>query len=314
MAWNAWKDAFLMSDGRVVDHLQQGASHSEGQGYGLVLSVFHGDRQAFDLIRTWTLAHLGNRADGLLNWRKIPTDDAAERMNATDGDIFCAWGLATGADRFDLPEARAQARRIATAVADHCLHKDPRDHHRLIILPAAEGFMRDTKAIMNPSYIMPRALYDLALLIRDPRLAKAASDGIRTLHEIAASGLVPNWVELDAAGIRCSSEHPMHFGYDALRVALYLIWSGQTDHPAVHRVRDLYAKSLTSSTPVVVDVPGAIALESSTYSGFAALRGLVSGNGMTMTDLDVEQGFYPATLDMLCRLAAGEILSARVSR
>ena len=38
--WQAWRDRFVMPDGRVVDTLQGQASHSEGQGYGMVLASY----------------------------------------------------------------------------------------------------------------------------------------------------------------------------------------------------------------------------------------------------------------------------------
>jgi endoglucanase len=166
--------------------------------------------------------------------------------------------------------------------------------------------MRGTKAIINPSYIMPRALYDLAALIRDPRLASAATDGITLLEELAERDLVPNWVELDGAGVRPSSEQPGLFGYDAMRVALYLIWSGRRGRAAVRRAHDLYAAQPLSDTPVVVGLDGASVQETSTYAGFANLRSLVAGQAAEPAGLDVAQGYSPATLQMLCRIAAEE--------
>lgn len=313
--WAAWKEAFLASDGRVIDHLQEGASHSEGQGYGLLLSVHHGDRAAFDLIRSWTEANLMERPDGLLNWRRDPGAAAPEAWNATDGDIFYAWALSLGANRFDVPEARSRAQTIATAVAAHCLYPDPRDSARLLILPAAEGFLRGTMAIVNPSYIMPRALHDLALLIREPRLAQAAEDGLSLLDDLAAAGLTPDWAEVDAAGIRPSSEHQAQSGYDALRVPLYLIWSGQVDHPAVRRARELYAAHGGRKTPVVCNLAGDEVCEASSYQGFQSLSKLVltpAGQECTVahTPLATDQGYYPATLDILCRLVATETAPA----
>ena len=303
-AWASWKSAFLMGDGRVVDQLQQDASHTEGQGYGLVLSVYHGDRAAFEAIRAWTFANLGARSDGLLNWKRVPGAATAEAANATDGDIFVAWGLMLGADRFDIPEARAQASRIATAISALCLAADPRNPARLILLPAADGFLHGTKAIINPSYIMPRALYDLAGLIRDARLAQVASDGLDLLDDLAAASAVPNWVEIDVAGARPSTEHPAQFGYDAMRVALYLVWSGRLDHAAVRKAAEVYGQAAATATPVVLDLDRGEVQESSTYPGFAALHDLLDGRRINVGGLDVAQGYYPATIEMLCRLAA----------
>jgi endo-1,4-beta-D-glucanase Y len=36
--WAAYRDRFVMADGRVVDDANGGISHSESQGYGLLLA------------------------------------------------------------------------------------------------------------------------------------------------------------------------------------------------------------------------------------------------------------------------------------
>ena len=71
-AWAAWKTLCLMPDGRVIDGFQSGASHSEGQGYGLVLAAMFGDLQTCRSIVTWTERHLAVREDALLAWRWRP--------------------------------------------------------------------------------------------------------------------------------------------------------------------------------------------------------------------------------------------------
>ena len=40
--WAAYRDRFVLADGRVVDDGNGGISHSEGQGYGLLLAVLGG--------------------------------------------------------------------------------------------------------------------------------------------------------------------------------------------------------------------------------------------------------------------------------
>lgn len=310
-AWDAWKAAFLADDGRVVDHQQGGSSHSESQGYGLVLSVFHGDRTVFERISTWTEANLSQRDDGLLNWRLSPGSNVAETNNATDGDIFYAWGLALGSKRFEMPNARSRAITVARAIADHCLANDPRNSERLVILPAAQGFRRGVSVIVNPSYIMPRALFDLASLARDQRLAKAAADGLLLLEEIAQQGLAPDWVQIDAVGVNPSFEHPVTFGYDAIRVPLYLIWSGNRTHAAVLRAKQMYDRLAATETPVVTDLEGNTAIESSHYPGFQAIKHLVSQADDTEAlkrrpAFDPAQGYYPATLELLAALARRE--------
>jgi endoglucanase len=47
-AWRAYKLKFVSEAGRVVDTANGMVSHSEGQGYGLLLAVAAGDRSTFD--------------------------------------------------------------------------------------------------------------------------------------------------------------------------------------------------------------------------------------------------------------------------
>ena len=89
-SWEAWKKAYLNPEGRVVDNYQEGASHSESQGYGLYLAVRFNDMDTFRLIYAWTENNLALRPDGLLAWRW--KEDSAPHVedtnNASDGDFF----------------------------------------------------------------------------------------------------------------------------------------------------------------------------------------------------------------------------------
>ena len=67
-AWRAYKTRFVTESGRIVDTANSGISHSEGQGYGMLLAVAANDRVAFDTIWGWTRANLmgaRRRADRL---------------------------------------------------------------------------------------------------------------------------------------------------------------------------------------------------------------------------------------------------------
>src|SRR5487761_2690925 len=56
--WQDWSKRFVRPSGRVVDTGNHGISHSEGQGYGMLLAVAAGDRPAFDRLWAWTRANL----------------------------------------------------------------------------------------------------------------------------------------------------------------------------------------------------------------------------------------------------------------
>jgi len=48
--WGEYKSTFLSDDGRIIDYFQDKISHSEGQGYGMVLAVVYNDKATFEKI------------------------------------------------------------------------------------------------------------------------------------------------------------------------------------------------------------------------------------------------------------------------
>ena len=62
-AYVAWIRRFKRPDGRIVDDANGDVSHSEGQGYGMLLAVFNDDRQSFAEMWEWTSENLGTIAD-----------------------------------------------------------------------------------------------------------------------------------------------------------------------------------------------------------------------------------------------------------
>lgn len=308
--WQAWKAAYLTAEGRVVDHLQDHASHSEGQGYGMVLAVWFGDADAFTTMHDWAARFLAVRQDPLLAWRWLPdrTPHISDYSNATDGDIFYAWALLGAGRKFGKRVYVAQAARITRFLAASCVRPDPRGGGRLLLLPGAERFADGDRVTVNPSYYMPLAMRDLGAAAEVPEFLRCADHGEALLAEVAAAGLVPDWIEVGPNGWRPAPDHSAHSGYDALRTALFLISSGQHQHPAVQRAATLYAASDTL-IPTVADIAGRTILESSDLPGYAALASLVlCANGIqsrTVTTRFVPpQPYYPATLQQFCKIAA----------
>lgn len=311
--WQAWKAAFLTEDGRIVDHLQQNASHSEGQGYGMTLAVWFGDADAFRQMHRWTVQNLAVRQDPLLSWRWLPRQKphVAEYNNASDGDLFFAWALLAASQKFGDGLYRDQAAQIARFLAESCIRVDPRDPGRLVLLPAAEGFVDVDTVTVNPSYYMPLAMRDLGEAFDIPALVRCADDGVALIAEIATAGLVPDWIEVRPNGWSPSLIRPSTSGYDALRTALFLTWSGVRDHPAVRRAAALYSGS-DDLIPTVVALSGAPVLASSDLPGYQALASLVrcaSGAYPNPPNPRFSPGqpYYPATLQQFVRVARQRI-------
>ena len=52
--WESYKSRFMMPDGRIVDTGNGNVSHTEGQGFAMLLAVANDDRPAFDKLWQWT--------------------------------------------------------------------------------------------------------------------------------------------------------------------------------------------------------------------------------------------------------------------
>lgn len=313
-AWQAWKAANLTADGRVVDAYQEGASHSESQGYGLYLATRFGDGDAFRRIYTWTESNLAIRGDGLLawRWRAEATPPVEDLNNASDGDLFYAWALAAGAEPFGLPEARGRAAAIAAALDEVCLRPLPAEPGALLMLPGAEGFDRPEGVIFNPSYWMPRLMAELGTEFDRPRLVQAAEAAQRQLGTFAARGLAPDWALATEAGWQPPpATFSANAGYEAMRLPLYLCLSGQAGHPLVARFAAAYAAAMAGgdATPTVMDALTGAVQERSPHSGYAAIAGLArcaapaAGTGLPIPLFTIDQPYYPATLHLFVLIA-----------
>ena len=94
--WEAYRSRFVEDSGRVVDTANGNISHSEGQGYGLLLALAASDRRSFEQIWSFTFTELLIRDDGLAVWKWDPAAKprVTDRNNATDGDLLIAYALA----------------------------------------------------------------------------------------------------------------------------------------------------------------------------------------------------------------------------
>ncbi len=310
-AWAAWKLAYLTAEGRVVDVLQQGASHSESQGYGLFLAATFADRAAFDSILGWTELNLAIRPDALLAWRWLPdaVDQVADRNNASDGDLFYAWGLVTMAAREPSAELLTRATAVATDLAARCIVPHPDGSERMLFVPAALGFDRDGATIVNLSYYMPLAMRQVAAATGVAVLSRCAADGEALMAALAAEGLMPDWIQVGPSGTSVVEGMSDRNGYEALRIAPFLVWSGNAAHPAVARQVGAYrVAAVERLTPTVMDRGTGAVIENSPDAGYAALAALldcVEGTipGAALPEFTTDQPYYPATLHLMMLIA-----------
>lgn len=311
--WTAWRDRFVTTDGRVVDDLGGGVSHSESQGYGLLLAVAADDADTFRRIWKWTRGNLFLRKDGLASWRwqPGPAPNVRDPNNATDGDLLVAWALAEAGEAWNEPAFSLAARHIARAIFAEAVIET---RFGPTLLPAVTGFRaaeRKDGPVVNPSYWVFPAFARLERMMPDLDWAGVAQTGERIVVEASAgpTGLPPEWASLAGDRVKPAEGFPPVFGYNAVRVPLHLAWAGG------FRRERLAPYMARWSTPEggapkmhVVDVERGQNLEPFSDRGYRAIAALVAcelegtrfPDDLRGTDVD---HYFPSTLRALALVA-----------
>ncbi len=306
--WSVYCERFVTPDGRVVDTGNGGVSHSEGQGYAMLLAIAFRDPVRFERLWRWTRTHLQVRDDHLLAWRWVPGGvpaPVADRNDAADGDLLVAWALARAAATWAVPRYREAARAIALDV----LGKLVQSHGRAtILLPGAEGFVDAGTVTVNLSYWVFPALRALAEVAPAPAWQALAASGLALLEaaRFGRFGLPPDWLALDPP--RPAPGFPARFGYDAVRIPLYLVWAGIDRHPVLAAVT-AYAAAHRGEPPATLDlVTGTGSPEPLPAGGRAvlALAARAGGPAPALPRLDATMDYYSASLLLLAKLAWAE--------
>ncbi len=312
--WLEFRQRFITAEGRVVDTGNQGISHSEGQGYGLLLAEAFADRPTFESILGWTRRTL-LRPDGLHSWRFRPGSIGADDPNnATDGDLYLSWGLLRAAERWNNPEFGRMALEIGQAISRRLVLEV---QGRTLLLPGGQGFAEGNRILVNPSYYAFPALQALGQASQDPVWNKVVADGVKLLREARFGrwGLPADWVELsrgETSAPTLAQGRPTRFSYDAVRVPLHLAWAGLTEEPALDAANRFWAETSASAPPAWTDLrTGQLGMELAS-TGVVAIARLAKesprgrANMLALPKVNQSRDYYAAALTLLARVAAQE--------
>lgn len=304
--WQAYKDRFLDPTGRVVDTANNNISHSEGQGYGLLLAYLADRRGDFDNIWAFTRTELLLRDDGLSVWRWDPatTPHVTDANNATDGDLLIAYSAALAGRDWHRPDLTA----AATVMASALVHGGIENIGGSVMLkPASSGFGagdRPDGPVVNPSYWVFESLPVMATLAPAGPWTELADDGRKLISastKIGSASLPPDWVSLKSRPAPANG-FPQEFGYNAMRIPLYLMRAGSHDRSLL----EPFQKNMVDAGGRVriVDIKSGETrqtLDDAGYRIIPALVGCVLDKTPLANDLKKFQptDYYPSTLHLL---------------
>ena len=319
--WSLFKKRFISPQGRVVDNGNGDVTHSEGQGYALLLAEAYGDRPTFDRVWKWTKENLQTRKDDkLLSWLWKPGQDGgsvADANNASDAEILVAWALVRASKRwgnYAYQQAAAEILVDLRRIAVRNTSQGP------VLLPGADGFVKGDGIVLNPSYAIFPAFGTFAKSFPGSGWDAVSKAGLKVVGEARFGqwSLVPDWVLLAGETFSMPDSAPPDFGYNAVRVPLHLAW-GNPKSPLLKPCAYFW-----KMFPDLSKIPATVNLETNAFGTDPALPGVQaiarfvlaceSGTRLTVRDIPPvmpDEPYFSASLKMLTKLAVRESLGGK---
>jgi endo-1,4-beta-D-glucanase Y len=270
-AWKSYKQRFIRS-GRVIDDVNQ-ISHSEGQGYAMLIAVKAGDRSGFDEIWQWTRRELYINDSGLAAWK---WDDrlsphVPDQNNASDGDILIAWALIEAGNKWKERKYTDAARPILAALdrLNTALTK-----FGLALIPGRIGFSPEDQPdgqVLNLSYWVFPAFERFKEVGSETDWAAVQATGLQLLKEsrFGPLKLPADWIAIGSGKPAPAKGFPANFSYNAIRIPLYLTWAKITQADLLRPFASLWNETLDLG-PFEVEVASGSAITAFGGKGFKA--------------------------------------------
>lgn len=323
--WAIFKSRFIRDNGKLVDSFSA-LSHSEGQGYAMLLALGADDRATFDKIWTWTRDNLKRPTDSLLAWNWTPTlggpgGAIGDSNDATDGDILVAWALHRAARQWQAPAYDAAAKPIARDVLEKLVRKVG---GFAVLLPGLNGFEHDGTITVNLSYWIFPAFLSLNEIVPSLRWYELERSGLYLVNaaRFGTAKLPADWMAVKPDGhggldLSLLPDKP-NYGFDAMRIPLYLLWDGKASADSVAPLLSFWEKSKNNKIPAVVNLVSGAASDYPIPPGMRAVVAAVEAHAAqpdrrlgtalipTLPATADDKDYYSAALGLLVRLALSE--------
>lgn len=310
-AWSAYKAKFLDASGRIIDNGNGNISHSEGQGYGMLLAYLSASPADFEQIWYFTRTELLLRDDGLAVWKWDPNvkPHVTDTNNASDGDMLIAYALALAGTAWKRDDYILAASRMAQSLLSETV---VRTGGRTLLMPGSEGFAaadRDDGPVVNPSYWIYEAIPVMAALAPSDDWKKLSEDGVSMLStmQFGPRKLPAEWVSLRGQP-RPAKGFDAEFAYNALRIPLYLVRGGVTDKALLTRLQQgMSQNGLPATIDLTTGRPKAVLSDPGYRIVNDVVACVVDGTKLPASALQFAPAlYYPSTLQLLGLAYIGE--------
>ncbi|NGY03752.1 cellulose synthase complex periplasmic endoglucanase BcsZ [Solimonas terrae] len=226
--WQAFDEAFIDAQGRVIDWTDHGRTVSEAQAYALFFALVANDPSRFAQIYDWTERNLakGDLRKSRPAWLWGERDDGSwgvlDANSATDADLWLAYTLIEAGRLWHKPDYGLTGRALLAQIATSAVAPIPGGP--MLMLPGQQGFTGSDGSIrINPSYYVPMQL--IGLQSEDPKgpWLRLLNDYAALLPQIAPLGRMPDWTVWHTDRIVVDPTTAGVGSYDAIRVYL---WAG----------------------------------------------------------------------------------------
>ncbi|MCY7321319.1 MAG: glycosyl hydrolase [Phormidesmis sp. CAN_BIN36] len=278
-SWNAYRQRFIQSDGRVIDREATGRSTSEGQAYAMLRAVFANDPDSFALTLKWSESNLqrlgANKKpiDHLWTWQwgRDPAGKWGTLDNnfASDADIDAITALILASRRWGRPEYLSLAK---TKLVDLWESSTIAANNQRYLMPGPiAAFQQGEVLTFNTSYLAPYAIRLFAQVDDDRDWLSLVESSYQVLEQsasLSAVNLPSDWVALNLktgqySRLDKSNAIISRYGFDATRVwwrvSLDAVWFNEPNAKAYLQKHLNYMKTLWRSQqkiPAQLDLQG----------------------------------------------------------
>ena len=230
-AYNRWKDLFLLPAGDGMYRVcgdDTSITISEGMGYGMLLTAYHGEKDLFDGLYAFYNKNRTTEAYDLMGWR-VTRDAIIDPGSATDGDIDVAFSLIVaycqwGGDYLD------EAIDILYIFEEYYYEECEG------VWTMKPGGRFGGCGLTDLSYYCPGYYNIFEEVVDDGFWEEVAEDAYDLLDNGAnpETGLVPDWMSASGVpGGEPSSGRTDYYRYDASRTpwrwSMDYLWTGNVD-------------------------------------------------------------------------------------